>query len=189
MSKKSITIADIVRILGEWELQDERVIWMPAGRGFEQDLIIGESTQEKLLSIIRVKYPKAYCKKGYFKEWDIMIPENGNTIEVKQDKMSNHTGNLVIEIEMPPGTPSALSTTTATYWVFDDGKEYIWCTPKGLKELVKSYKSVTFTGKGDTTPKVANQIKKKFVKEVAIKVTQCQTDHSKQNTYYSKTPS
>ena len=171
MSKKSITIADIVRIFGECELQDERGIWMPAGRGFEQDLIIGESTQEKLLSIIRVKYPKAYCKKGYFKEGDIMIPENGKTVEVKQDKKSNYTNNFVIEVEMPVGTPSALTTTTATFWAFYDGEEFIWCTPEELKKLVKNFKPVIFTGRGDTTQKKAYLIKKKFIRNIAVSTT------------------
>lgn len=178
-----IVVNDIIKVFGECEILDERGIWVKhyeSGKGFKADLEIGERAQDRILAVIKKKYPKAFCKKGYHKEWDIMIPENDKTIEVKQDKMSNDTGNLVIEIEMPPGTPSALSTTTATYWVFDDGYEYIWCTPEDLKKLVgnKRYSPVKFTGKGDTTPKIAYLIKKNKVKEIAIKISKYATEIS-----------
>ena len=37
MPKKQITIADIVRICGECEVQDERGIWMPITEEYKRD--------------------------------------------------------------------------------------------------------------------------------------------------------
>ena len=42
---------------------------------FKEDLKIGKEIEEYVLSIIQQKYPKAKIMEGYFKEYDIMIPE------------------------------------------------------------------------------------------------------------------
>ena len=141
-----------------------------ATEAFKKDLATGEKTQDKVLERIREEYPKAYQKEGYFKEYDIMIPEINKTVEVKQDKKSNYTGNIVIEVEMPPGKPSALSTTTADYWLFSDGNCYMWWTPKDLKKLVKPMNPITFIGNGDDIEKKAYLVKKNIIKDQAIKV-------------------
>ena len=141
-----------------------------ADEAFKKDLAAGEETQDKVLKRIREEYPKAYQKEGYFKEYDIMIPEINTTVEVKQDKKSNYTGNIVIEVEMPLGKPSALSTTTADYWIFSDGECYMWWTPEDLKKLVKPMRSVTFIGNGDDIEKKAYLVKKNIIKDQAIKV-------------------
>ena len=141
-----------------------------AGEAFKKDLAAGVETENKVLNRIREEYPKAYQKQGYFKEYDIMIPEIDTTVEVKQDKKSNYTGNIVIEVEMPPGTPSALSTTKADYWLFSDGKYYMWWTPEDLKKLVKPMRPATFIGNGDDVEKKAYLVKKNIIKDKAIKV-------------------
>ena len=91
-------------------------------------------------------------------------------VEVKQDKKSNYTHNIVVEIEMPPGTPSALSTTEADYWVFDDGEIYIWITPETLRQVVKPFTPVKFIGNGDNKEKLAYLIKKDIIIKNALKV-------------------
>ena len=141
-----------------------------ADEAFKKDLAVGGETENKVLKRIREEYPKAYQKQGYFKEYDIMIPEINTTVEVKQDKKSNYTGNIVIEVEMPPGKPSALSTTTADYWLFSDGKHYMWWTPEDLKKLVKPMRAATFVGNGDDVEKKAYLVKKNIIKDQAIKV-------------------
>ena len=141
-----------------------------AGEAFKKDLAVGEETQDKVLKRIREEYPKAYQKEGYFKEYDIMIPEINTTVEVKQDKKSNYTGNIVIEVEMPPGKPSALSTTTADYWLFSDGNCYMWWTPEDLKKLVRPMRPAIFIGNGDDVEKKAYLVKKDIIKDKAIKV-------------------
>ena len=83
---------------------------------FQDDLIVGEQLELRILKKIQKRYPQAKKIEGYFKGYDLYVPEIGLRIEVKQDKKSQHTGNYVIEIEYD-GKPSALSTTEADYWV------------------------------------------------------------------------
>ena len=86
-----------------------------------------------------------------------------------QDKKSNFTGNIVVEVEFN-GKPSALSTTTADYWVFDDGEIYIWTTPRTLRLLIKSMSPVVFVGNGDNKKKKAYLVKKSIVIATAMSV-------------------
>ena len=77
---------------------------------FTEDLKVGKLYENIVLNKIKEKYPKAYIIDGYCKDWDIYIPELNFGVEVKSDKKSLHTGNIVIEIEMN-GKPSALATS------------------------------------------------------------------------------
>ena len=102
---------------------------------FKEDLKIGKEIEEYVLSIIQQKYPKAKIMEGYFKEYDIMIPEIDKTVEVKSDIKSLETGNYVVEVAFD-GNPSALSTTTADYWVFYDSECLVWITPENIWRAV-----------------------------------------------------
>ena len=168
----------IVKHFGVCEIE-EKGIWKPLNQDyinkktsdkFYEDLEKGKQTEYALCDIIKDKYPKTFVREGYCKGYDISIPEINKTVEVKQDKKSNYTGNIVLEIEMPPGTPSALSTTESDYWVFDDGEIYIWITPETLRQVVKPFKPVKFIGKGDNTEKLAYLIKKDIIIKNALKV-------------------
>ena len=64
---------------------------------FQSDLKFGEEGELLVLKKLRYKYPKAYKVKGYFKDWDIFIPEKEIGVEVKMDRMSKATGNVAIE--------------------------------------------------------------------------------------------
>ena len=115
---------------------------------FYEDLKDGKETENNVLAIIKKKYPKSYIIEGYFKDYDIYVPEKYMGIEVKKDVKSQETGNLVIEVEFN-GKPSALSTTKADYWVFYDGDNYIWITPTMLKDLTENCGHVVeFIGNG-----------------------------------------
>jgi hypothetical protein len=124
---------------------------------FEESLSSGKQSENIVLSMIKNKYPKAYIKEGYHKEYDIMIPEINQTVEVKKDFKSKHTGNIVIEMEMN-NKPSGLQTTTADWWVFHlDEKEVVWISLDKLKEMImfEDYTLVEFIGKGDDVSKLA----------------------------------
>ena len=113
--------------------------------------------------MVQNKYPKAYIKEGYHKEYGIMIPEINKTIEVKKDFKSQYTGNVVIEMEMN-NRPSGLQTTTADWWVFHlDETEIVWITLERLKEMVEfeDYNLVEFIGEGDEISKQAYLVPKK----------------------------
>ena len=129
---------------------------------FHKALARGKQIEELILSMIKPKYPKAHIIDGYFKDYDIYIPEKGFGVEVKCDEKSKFTRNLVIEVEFD-GKPSALSTTKAEYWVFYTGEEIIWIEPQMLKEIILSYPLVKFCGKGDTKFKKAYLVKKSHV--------------------------
>lgn len=123
---------------------------------FSDDLAVGEQVEELLLTIMRKKYPCAVKIPNKFSDYDIFIPETGKKIEVKQDKKSNHTGNIVIEIEMF-GKPSGLMATKADLWVFYDGNEFMSISPQDIIKFIFLNKlvHVEFIGSGDTQKKKA----------------------------------
>lgn len=130
---------------------------------FNESLSSGKQSENIVLKMVQNKYPKAYIKEGYHKEYDIMIPEINKTIEVKKDFKSQYTGNVVIEMEMN-NRPSGLQTTTADWWVFHlDETEIVWITLERLKEMVEfeDYNLVEFIGEGDEISKQAYLVPKK----------------------------
>jgi hypothetical protein len=134
---------------------------MNSNEVFYNDLKIGKYYEKIILEKIKIKYPKAYIQKGYCKDWDIFIPELNFGVEVKSDKKSLHTGNIVIEIQFN-NKPSALSTTKSKYWVIYDGLKYNWFLVDNIKKCIKEnnlyYRE--FIGRGDTHYKKAYLIKK-----------------------------
>ena len=157
-------LPDIRKILGEIEVMDGELVEIMPTQGkvrehFKTSLGIGKSVEEVVCEKIREKYPKAHVIKEYCKGYDIYVPETDTKIEVKQDKKSNYTGNFVIETEFN-GKPSALTTTTADYWVLYDGEIFIWITPERLRQVTVGMDIVTFTGRGDSKPKKAYLVKK-----------------------------
>jgi len=140
---------------------------------FAESLASGQDSEKLVLSIIKNRgYPKAFIKEGYHKEYDIMIPEKGKTVEVKRDFKSQYTGNIVVETAMN-NKRSALSTTTADWWVFHTSdEEMIWITPKNIKEMIRmeKFEPVEFTGKGDTASKIAYLIPKAYFSIYGTKV-------------------
>ncbi len=131
---------------------------------FYRDLARGKQLENIVLDSIREKYPKSYIEDGYFKEWDIFIPELNIGVEVKSDEKSKYTGNIVIEVEFN-GKPSALSTTKAEYWVIYDGYGFNWFKTSNIRRCIEesNQKLVRFIGKGDTKPKLAYLITKKLL--------------------------
>ena len=54
---------------------------------FLRDLSRGEKIEITLLEIIQKKYPKAHKIDGYFKDYDLFVPEVNKSIEVKSDEI------------------------------------------------------------------------------------------------------
>ena len=136
---------------------------------FAEDLHIGHTTEQEVLEHIQTKYPNAYKKDGYFKEYDIYIPEISKSVEVKQDYKSAHTGNLVVELTFN-GKPSALLTTKADYWVFVLKNQYIWTSPERIKQAIGAYGKdpARFKGKGDSVYKLAWLIPIHYIENTAM---------------------
>ena len=160
-------LPDIRRIFGEIEVLNGEIVEITKPREhFEKSLYIGKSVEDIVCEKIKRKYPKAYVIQEYCKGYDIYVPEKDMKIEVKQDKKSNYSGNFVVETEFN-GKPSGISTTEADYWVFYDGKCFIWITPDRLAQATKPLRQVTFTGRGDDKPKKAYLVKKESIMSFA----------------------
>ena len=136
---------------------------------FKEDLEIGRIAEEYILKRIRKKYPKAKIMEGYFKEYDNIIPEINQTVEVKQDKKSLYTGNYVVEVSFD-GKPSALSTTTADWWVFYDGECEVWIKPDYIWKAVKGLPIREFVGNGDSKSKNAYLCPTEYIRIQASKI-------------------
>ena len=146
---------------------------------FQTDLLVGKDVEKIVLKQIQNKYPKAFMIDGKFSPYDIFIPETSKSIEVKSDRKSQHTGNLVIEISMY-GKPSALMTTLADYWVIFTGQHFIWIAPLQLKNMIVENNPTlrTFVGNGDTVPKKAYLPKIEMVMQYATSIQK----HERQTT-------
>jgi hypothetical protein len=118
---------------------------------FDQDLKAGHRSEDRVLHIIQKRYSQAKRIDGKHSPYDIIVPELGITVEVKGDYVSQKTGNIVIEVNHPIGTPSGLLVTTADYWVHDTGKELIWIKPQDIKDciMVHNYQFKDIQGPGD----------------------------------------
>ena len=122
MSKKPITIADIIRVFGECEIQDERGIWLPITNDyiknkFDIDLDFGK-TGEKVVE---------------------EMFEGDGTIEVKTERDIWKTSkNIAIEIRCR-GKLSGISTTTAKTWIhmLDGGGGGFIFPVKDLRNKIK----------------------------------------------------
>ena len=123
---------------------------------FKEDLSTGEHIELKVLQSIQQKYPEAYKIEGYFKDFDLYIPEIERSVEVKYDYKSKETGNIVVELTFN-GKPSALLTTKADFWVFVLHDRYIWTTPDKIKKSIGMYGKdpSRFKGRGDSHYKLA----------------------------------
>jgi hypothetical protein len=122
---------------------------------FHEDLERGLDIERRVLDIVKKKYPSASLI-DKFKGYDIWIPELHKSVEVKYDPMSNETGNIVVEIEMN-GKLSALSTTTADFWIFHDDKVFVIMKPMSIVNCIFQNKLqyVEFVGQGDKSKKKA----------------------------------
>jgi len=103
---------------------------------FQSDLAYGEQGELFVLKKLHYKYPKAYKVEGYCKEWDLFVPEKEIGIEVKSDRATHKTGNVVIENKYG-GKPSGIETTKATWWAYITKNNLYWITPDKIKECIK----------------------------------------------------
>lgn len=136
------------------------LLGLSAMNSFQQDLKRGIEVENMLLTVLKRKYPASTLVNAY-KGYDIWIPEIHKSVEVKYDEKCNETGNIVVEIEFNE-KPSALMTTTADFWVFYDGKDFVSIEPREIIKCIfmNRLRYVTFTGDGDSKPKKAFLIKK-----------------------------
>jgi len=135
---------------------------------FSYDLQRGLEYEKKHLQLLRKKHPDIKKIEGYCKEYDLFCPSTNIGFEVKYDLKSLQTGNIIIEIEMPIGTPSGLSTTKAFLWIFDTSKQSFYVKVDDLKKLVKPMTPRIISGPGDIHKKLAYLPKKKEIENISF---------------------
>ena len=120
MPRKTITIADIVRILGPCEIQDERGIFLPITENYKEDLFDIKVKRTETTENFPVDFP--YGKKG--EEAIRSMIEDNHTIEVKTERNIWMTSNNVaIEFQkVDTKEYSGISITKADWWfcIFDN---------------------------------------------------------------------
>ena len=135
---------------------------------FKTSLDIGKIRELMLVDFFRAQGHKPIPIPGKFTGFDFFLANTKEGYEVKQDWKAHYSGNLVVEVEMY-GKPSGLMATTADWWIFDTKTEFIFITPRKLKDLIVSLNPPLriFTGKGDTQPKKAYLIPVETIKKYA----------------------
>ena len=123
MPKKPITIADIVRILGPCEIQDERGIFLPITENYKEDLFDIKVKRKETIENFPIDH--IYGKQG--EEAIRSMIEDGDTIEVKTERnIWTRTNNVAIEWQkVDTGELSGISKTKADWWfcVLDNRKD------------------------------------------------------------------
>ena len=114
---------------------------------FDEAYKSGSEAEDEVLEIIQKKYPRAHRTKGYFKEYDIYVPETDDKIEVKRDKCAVETGNFFVET-MYDDKPSGIETTESSFWVWVDNELTIWIRTEALRYLIQDKKGITFEANG-----------------------------------------
>ena len=108
---------------------------------FQADLKLGEEYQQKYLSLI--DYDSCEMATGNFKPYDIKIVRHPftKTYEVKADRMTIKTGNVVIEYECN-NKPSGITSTEADTWIYFivGSNEYIEIDTATLRQLIADNK-------------------------------------------------
>lgn len=102
---------------------------------FAKLLDMGISYEEKVLNALKNKYPLATRIDGQFKDYDIWIPEIHKSVEVKFDKASEQTNNIIIEYERS-NNPGDILTTKADYWCIHSIEGFLWITPIKIIECI-----------------------------------------------------
>lgn len=122
---------------------------------FQADLRQGTLAQNAVLKLLHKTYPKAHQIPGYFKEYDILVPEINKTIEVKYDFAVNRTGNYFLETEFNKKDEDGdivpvecgVAYTQADYWCEMDDEVMIFMHMDALKYFLRDYRIVTLPPK------------------------------------------
>ena len=102
---------------------------------FAEMLSIGIKYEEKVLNTLKKKYPLAVRIVGQFLDYDIWIPEISKSVEVKYDKRSETTGNIIIEYEKN-NKPGDILTTKADVWCIHTVNGSLWIKPISIIECM-----------------------------------------------------
>ena len=83
-------------------------------QNFYKDLEIGELVEQKVIDLLKKDYPTIKALKEYNSGFDL-VDDNGYTVEVKFDRLSEKTPNTAFEY-LYKSSPSGISTSKALDW-------------------------------------------------------------------------
>lgn len=118
---------------------------------FKHDLAVSEAEAPEVLEKIKKVFVGITDLKTHsIKEYDISgtFKDLPVTFEVKNDMLSEHTGNFGIEFESW-GKPSGITTTTAKYWIQKMYGDYYITPVKVLKQMIADKQYFTTVKGGD----------------------------------------
>src|ERR1035437_9660366 len=101
---------------------------------FVNDLADGHDFEDSICAFVQIKYPQAHRIKGYFKGYDIEVPEREHKIECKYDRRSERAPNIAVEFEYK-GKPSGIQATEATHWIYKFHHNKQWKLAIGRVEV------------------------------------------------------
>ena len=115
---------------------------------FLSDLERGKKEEKKVYDYYKKQFSSTTHISGYEKKYDILIPEEKFSIEVKFDDRSNSTGNYFIEA-FYENKESGINATTAKLWVISNGSKYLFVNTKDIKKCIKhlELKNIILFGK------------------------------------------
>jgi hypothetical protein len=117
---------------------------------FTSDLKIGNQYEQKYVDMI--DYDSYEISKGCFKPYDIKVVNGDTTItyEIKADRMTAKSGNVVIEYACN-GKPSGITSSEADYWIYFivGTDEYIKIPTSDLRQLIADKKYTRSLKGGD----------------------------------------
>ena len=104
---------------------------------FLRDLQRGKNEETKVFNYYKKQFLSTKHISGNNKKYDIIIPEEKFSIEVKFDDRSNSTENYFIEA-FYQNQESGINATTAKLWVISNGSKYLFVNTKDIKKCIKN---------------------------------------------------
>jgi hypothetical protein len=140
---------------------------------FSKDLADGKAAEAEVAArlMARLGIGEDDIERSSSKGYDLKIVSKGWTFEVKNDLMAHQTGNVAIEYECR-GKPTALSVTTAEFWVYKFAGQFFAFRTETLRRLLfeekKYLRQVTGGDAGSNTKMYLVKVEefKKWGKEI-----------------------
>lgn len=142
-----------------------------ANYDFKLDLDVAKKTEKKVSAILLENFGWTTKHIGSGKGYDLLLEKDGKhiTVEVKEDFISDTSGNIAIEFESRR-KPSGISVTSANYWVYvvhsPFYSEFIWISTSKIRAIISNrlYKTLSVGGDKDSNTKFYLFDRKVFLK-------------------------
>jgi len=104
---------------------------------WKEDLKKGQKVEDEFIEVLKYLDNSAYRKRGYCREYDIVMPSSNKLFEVKYDDYSKYSSNWCFEYKFR-GEASGLAVTKADYFVMVDDNDYWIFRTDDLKAFIRN---------------------------------------------------